>query len=886
LVAGLAVAALVLAVGAGRMAAGESPKRKAVPLRATKNHQIEIPRSALGKDFLLSGSIIPQYSAATSTALAGKIVRFELFHDGVDLYEATDGLVVTDDLPARRLLTTFPIVAQDGDKVVIDFNGGMRRVFTDIWYATGSGFDPGGMARALEVPQSRVFEVRADEDRLIIRQSAQARSRADDANREERYELRYFLSLYEPSEFVAKEMNPTDSRYVRYFQTQAQLEPTTGRPTAKIARFDLREPVVFYYSANTPAEYVDAVRDGIRYWNRAFGREVVRAEKAPAGVTAPDARHNVIQWVPWDNAGFAYADILVDPRTGASQRGQVYMTSVFAISGKARARQMLRALQELAAEPKEGKAKGGEPDAEDPHPAAASVFPSASVCQVDARAFARQFAAGLEALLAVGEASDAAVLRASQDYVREVIAHEVGHVLGLRHNFAGSLAATVTQKELDDWFRKYLAGEEPQATPAMLTTASVMEYAPFKAGVFVGYLMRTLEDPLPHDRAAIQWGYFDQAEAREKKMLFATDSDTGRYGDVQVFDYGTEPVLTAYTEIAELIRDLPHNVIEIFVRTKAPRDPRDRRPLAEVNLSVAAPAAALGASYNKLLVWFKAATRSLKVENAFDYAGDLNRKEVLAAHWASLTNQVDRLGGIDRAAFAFLPLDLKLEPGPEPKDLVLAEKLDVKKLTERLEKLLDAPAYQTFVGLDDKTNSFTAEEKKLILERGKAYFVELEKEVVKRACLVLEKAGRDLGVEATGAVGDDDLVAKLERRIMDLAKAVITAKDDTKRRKGKVDKSLVEVVDYKYDQETRLAAARTLADPIGSFKGWSADAKGDLNKQLKDEVDAALNIQRFKEFQDSILSRPLREWYLNQQAILALLPPKKGAEPPAAADKK
>jgi predicted Zn-dependent protease len=32
-------------------------------------------------------------------------------------------------------------------------------------------------------------------------------------------------------------------------------------------------------------------------------------------------------------------------------------------------------------------------------------------------------------------------LRASQDYVREVVAHEVGHVLGLRHNFAGSVSA-------------------------------------------------------------------------------------------------------------------------------------------------------------------------------------------------------------------------------------------------------------------------------------------------------------------------------------------------------------------------------------------------------------------------------------------------------------
>ena len=53
--------------------------------------------------------------------------------------------------------------------------------------------------------------------------------------------------------------------------------------------------------------------DGILYWNHAFGKDIVEAKKAPAGVTAPDADYNVIQWVPWDNAGFAYADDLMDP---------------------------------------------------------------------------------------------------------------------------------------------------------------------------------------------------------------------------------------------------------------------------------------------------------------------------------------------------------------------------------------------------------------------------------------------------------------------------------------------------------------------------------------------------------------------------------------------
>ncbi len=54
--------------------------------------------------------MIPQQQAATSRGLAGKIVRFELYPDSVDMYESTQGLVVTEQLPARRLLASFPIV--------------------------------------------------------------------------------------------------------------------------------------------------------------------------------------------------------------------------------------------------------------------------------------------------------------------------------------------------------------------------------------------------------------------------------------------------------------------------------------------------------------------------------------------------------------------------------------------------------------------------------------------------------------------------------------------------------------------------------------------------------------------------------------------------------
>lgn len=837
-------------------------------LSVTPQYHIVIPKAALGKDFLMSASLIPQAAAATSTGLAGKIVRFELFHDGVDLYESTKGLVVTEDLPARRLLTTFPIVEQDDSKVTIDFNRGMRRVFTEIWYQSSPGFDVSSRDRTLEVPQSRVFSADSKNDDLVIRQSVQIRDREGESNVEQRYEVRYFFASYNPSVTKGKEQLSSETRYARFFETSPQIEATSGRESGRIARFDLNKPVVFHYSANTPKDFVDAVKDGIVYWNRAFGKDVVKAEAAPEGVTAPDSRYNLVQWVPWDNAGFAYADILVDPRTGESRHGQAYMTSVFALSGKARARAALRSMKEYSEKKEKGDTK------HDARVWAMARFQTASACQLDPVEFANQYAQGLEELLASDELTDKAVLRAAQDYVREVVAHEVGHVLGLRHNFAGSVAATLPQRELDEWFKDYLLGKNLDAYTNRFTSTSMMEYSPFKAGVFIGWQMRTTRNVLPHDRAAIQWGYYDSKEPVEKKLLFGTDGDAGRYGDVQRFDYGDEPLVAAYGELASFLKTLPNSLIEQFIAARAPRDPRDRIPLEQVNLNPRSYASRVASGFTEMATWFNSKTRSLRVENQFDFIGDLNRPDRLDAHWKSLTNQIDRLGGVDRVMFSFLPVDLKLELKDVGTNGVTVDRISATNLQARLNVLLNTATYTNFVGLDDKRTSFTADEIALIRKRGESFFQEFEKEVLKLVCQRMENLTRDLAMEAAGSLAESDPVARFEQRVLELARLIVLAKDDAKRLKGKVDKSLVEVIDFKYDHDIRLAAAKALNDRVGSFRGWAAETKGDMNKSLKDDVDGALNIGNFKDFKDTMLSRTLREWYLRQQDLLALLPPK------------
>jgi hypothetical protein len=857
---------LVATAGAQPSAAVEETNKIAPELQVADGFQLAIPKAGFGQDYMFTASLIPQTRAATSTGLAGKIVRFELFPDGVDLYESTRGLVVTEDLPARRLLATFSIVSQDANRVVIDFNKGMHRVFTQTW-TEGGGFDVDGRDRVLEVPESRVFEMRQEDGRVIIRQSVQLRSRQSDADLEARYEVRYFLSPYKPAAFEGKEPSIIDNRYTRFFETDGQVEPVTGRVSYRIARFDIRHPVTFYYSANTPSNYVEAVKDGILYWNLAFGKQIVQAAKAPDGVTAPNAKYNIIQWVPWDNAGGAYADALLDPLSGESEHGQAYITSVFAFYGRADARVLLRTLEEMAESKKDDKKNFAALHFKLP------FFSSAPSCDMDPQEFAQQMAHGLQEVLTNDALTDEAVLRISQDYVREVVAHEVGHVLGLRHNFAGSLDGTLSRKELDDWFKAYVTGKPTDAFTNKLTANSVMDYNILQSATFIGWRMRTLKEPLPHDRAAIGWGYFNSSEARDKKMLFATDEDTFRYGDVRRFDYGADPVVNAYANMAETINLLPNAILETFIRARTPRNTNDRIPLEQVNLGSGAFARQLASQFSDMLSWFRKDTRSLRIEHQFDFVGDLNQKERYQAHWKYLNTQLTELGGADRALFSFLPVDLKLDLKQEPTNVPVVQRLNTSNLTARLEKLLDSPNYKTFVGLDDKKTNFTKEEHDLIIQRGKVFFDQLEKETVKQACLHLEDAPRNLGIEANGAVGDDDAVSKLEQRIIELAKIVVTAKkDETNRISGKLNSARIEVVEFKYDQETRLAAAKALNERTGSFKSWAEDAKSDLNGDLKKDVEAALQIDHLKDFKVSQLSRPLREWYQEQQDILALLP--------------
>ncbi len=390
---------------------------------------------------------------------------------------------------------------------------------------------------------------------------------------------------------------------------------------------------------------------------------------------------------------------------------------------------------------------------------------------------------------------------------------------------------------------------------------------------FTGWMIKNGNEALPYDIAAIRFGYFDDAKILEENLSFGSEEETEVYADVVRFDYGANPIASNYRDLSAAITNLPNSVIERFISGRAPLDPRDRKSLEAVNLEVSSYASRFSEPIKELLKWFDKSTRSIAIEKEFKYIGDINQDERWEAHWKALNENLKALGGVDQVMFAHLPIELSLDTKSKIEGIEKAPKLDAKSLKESLKKLLDSESYATFVGLDGKSYTWTDEEKKTIIERSSVLFEKLEEEVLLQTLKLFEKAPRDLGLAAAGNLSDDDSVAILEKRIVELAKSVIMKKSKELRIKGKVNKAYVEVSDFEYDFETRMAAATALNDKTGSFEFWSKEAKQSLHADLKSEVEDSLNIGLFKDFDDKMLSRSLREWYLQQQNLLKLLPP-------------
>jgi hypothetical protein len=156
-------------------------------------------------------------------------------------------------------------------------------------------------------------------------------------------------------------------------------------PSARLS--DPVKPIIYYVDGGVPEPIRTALVEGARWWNQAFEaagyRNAFQVEVLPEGADPMDIRYNVIQWVHRATRGWSYGSTVTDPRTGEIIKGKVSL-------GSLRIRQDYLIAEGLLSPYRRG---------EEPSP------------EAEAMALAR---------------------------IRQLSAHEVGHTLGLAHNYISS----------------------------------------------------------------------------------------------------------------------------------------------------------------------------------------------------------------------------------------------------------------------------------------------------------------------------------------------------------------------------------------------------------------------------------------------------------------
>ncbi len=118
---------------------------------------------------------------------------------------------------------------------------------------------------------------------------------------------------------------------------QGQLEKTWAsrhrleRVNPNDPKSPIKNPIVYYVDRGIPEPLRTATLEGVAFWTEAFDRAGLKGgfkvELLPEGVDPMDARYNVVQWVNRNERGWSVGGALTDPRTGEMLKGMARMDS-------------------------------------------------------------------------------------------------------------------------------------------------------------------------------------------------------------------------------------------------------------------------------------------------------------------------------------------------------------------------------------------------------------------------------------------------------------------------------------------------------------------------------------------------------------------------------
>jgi len=309
---------------------------------------------------------------------------------------------------AQSVLWGFKVEAEENDKVLVDFTPFLLRDshhITDKLSSRGQGdYKVDESRSAVYLPNTKSFPQNTEFEAIITlvgKAKANAREIRSVTPDPDAVTVRMhhsFIQLpdsnYKPLKFDPRSglydlsymdfATPIDEPIVKHMATRHRLEKKD--PSAAIS--EPKKPIVYYVDPGAPSIVKAALQEGASWWNQAFEaagyKNAFRVEILPDTVDPMDIRYNIIQWIHRSTRGWSYGESIVDPRTGEIIKGQVSLGS-------------LRDRQDFL------------------------------------------IAEGLLQPYEDGKPADSALMKMVIARLRQLAAHEVGHTLGLQHNFASSV---------------------------------------------------------------------------------------------------------------------------------------------------------------------------------------------------------------------------------------------------------------------------------------------------------------------------------------------------------------------------------------------------------------------------------------------------------------
>jgi hypothetical protein len=410
--------------------------------------------------------------------------------------------------------------------------------------------------------------------------------------------LGHFTTMYQDYSSV-----DTETAYVRYINRWHLEKADT---TAEVS--PPKEPIIFWLENTIPEQYRDAFREGILRWNRAFEgagfQDAILVREMPddAEWDPADVRYNTVRWIVNPGGGYAVGPSRTNPFTGQIYDADIRvsadmvryaytsferMVEPVGTSGAApgagsdqwapdwlpeSVRAVLRGWSGPFGSPLDWWADGGDVGS---HPSRAGMSCAYAMGACQEAAF------GLSLLDARGlpEGGGAKLEHYVEDFIADVICHEVGHTLGLRHNFKASTIRTLD--ELNDarlTAKEGLTGSVMDYNPVNISPTGRRqgEYWHTTLGPWDMWTIEYAYTPIDADSPEEELPVLEKIASRvsEDELIFGTDEDAFGFDPrgidpaCNLFDLGSDPI-DYYKQRIALVNELWSKAEEEFEKPGA-----------------------------------------------------------------------------------------------------------------------------------------------------------------------------------------------------------------------------------------------------------------------------------------------------------------------------